>query len=269
MDEELPGDLLVPLSPSRVADFKTCPQLFKFRAIDRLPEAADIYSARGTLVHSVLESVFALAAEERTLERCKSTLRDLWQTVRQEEEMQGLELSEEQEAIWLAEAEQLLINYFKIEDPATISPHELEWWVEHAVDKALLRGIIDRVEVTEDDEWILTDYKTGRSPSDNRALGSFFGLKFYALVCWREFGHMPKALRLIHLREPEVITLVPTEQMLRGLERQLLAVAGAITRAHEKDDWRPRQSYMCNFCSHRSICPAFADEVELAAVVGA
>ena len=26
------------LSPSRVSDFKTCPLLFRFRAVDRLPE---------------------------------------------------------------------------------------------------------------------------------------------------------------------------------------------------------------------------------------
>ncbi len=269
MDTEVSDELLIPLSPSRVADFKACPQLFKFRAIDRLPEMADVYSARGTLVHSVLEAVLLLEPSERTLDRCKRTLSDLWQAVRQEEEMQGLAFSPEQEMVWLAEAEQLLTNYFMVEDPASISPHELEWWVEHALDKALLRGIIDRVEVTSEDEWVLTDYKTGRSPSENRALGSFFGLKFYALVCWRQFGRMPKALRLVHLREPEVITLIPTQQMLEGLERQLLAVAAAIARAHEKDDWRPKPGYVCNFCSHRAICPAFAEEADLAAAVGA
>jgi putative RecB family exonuclease len=60
-DQAQPG--LVPLSPSRASDYKTCPQLFKFRAIDRLPEPADIYSTKGTLVHAVLERLYLLDPE--------------------------------------------------------------------------------------------------------------------------------------------------------------------------------------------------------------
>ena len=42
------------LSPSRAADFKTCPLLYRFRTIDRLPEKKSLAAVRGTLVHSVL-----------------------------------------------------------------------------------------------------------------------------------------------------------------------------------------------------------------------
>src|SRR6266487_4389375 len=38
------------LSPSRAADFLTCPLLYRFRVIDRLPEAPSQAMARGTLV---------------------------------------------------------------------------------------------------------------------------------------------------------------------------------------------------------------------------
>ncbi|MCZ6631289.1 MAG: PD-(D/E)XK nuclease family protein, partial [Actinobacteria bacterium] len=48
---ELENPRLETLSPSRAGDFKTCPQLFKFRAIDRLPEPTSIYQARGTTAH--------------------------------------------------------------------------------------------------------------------------------------------------------------------------------------------------------------------------
>src|SRR6266705_4580212 len=41
------------LSPSRAADFKTCPLLYRFRSIDRLPEQPTADQARGTLVHAV------------------------------------------------------------------------------------------------------------------------------------------------------------------------------------------------------------------------
>src|SRR6185437_7048867 len=50
------------LSPSRAGDFLTCPLLYRFRVIDRLPEPPSPAAVRGTLVHSVLERLFDAAA---------------------------------------------------------------------------------------------------------------------------------------------------------------------------------------------------------------
>ena len=55
------------LSPSRASDFMTCPLLYRFRVIDRLPERPSRAATRGTLVHAVLETLFDLPADERTL----------------------------------------------------------------------------------------------------------------------------------------------------------------------------------------------------------
>ena len=55
------------LSPSRAADFMTCPLLYRFRVIDRIPEAPSAAATRGTVVHSVLERLFDLPAAQRTL----------------------------------------------------------------------------------------------------------------------------------------------------------------------------------------------------------
>ena len=46
------------LSPSRAGDFLTCPLLYRFRVIDRLPEPPSPAAVRGTLVHAVLERLF-------------------------------------------------------------------------------------------------------------------------------------------------------------------------------------------------------------------
>lgn len=255
---------MVPLSPSRASDFKKCPQLFKYRVIDRLPEPADIFSARGSLVHAVLENLFRLPPDRRKLPEIAQDLQRKWDELKALEEFALADLDPAQEVEWLAQALQLLANYFEIEDPASISPDQLEWWVEHRGDRTFLRGIIDRVEILPNGDWILSDYKTGRSPSQNYALGSFFGLKFYALVCWRAFGKLPAELRLLHLQEPEVISLVPTPQMLEGLERQLNAIALAISRAHTTGDWRPRPGKLCAWCPHQAICPAFSEEPAVA-----
>lgn len=249
---------VVSLSPSRASDFKTCPLLYRYRVIDKLPEPADPYRARGTVVHDVLERLYRLPAEERVPEAASALLEEVWEACRLEEEFAGLALGEEQEQEWLAAANALLANAFVVEDPARITIHDVEASVSHDGERTKLRGIIDRIERTADGEWVLSDYKTGRSPSDTYAFGAFFGLRFYALVCWRAFGKLPRELRLIQLGVPEVLTLRPTAGMLEGLERQIDAIGAAIARARATGDWRPHPSQLCGRCPHKAICPAMS-----------
>src|ERR671933_2443303 len=72
------GPRLPSLSPSRAADFKTCPLLFRFRTIDRLPEQPSADQVRGTLVHAVLERLFDLPAGERTPEAAAALVAPEW-----------------------------------------------------------------------------------------------------------------------------------------------------------------------------------------------
>src|SRR5258708_31479649 len=80
---------LISLSPSRAADFKACPQLYKFRSIDHLPEPPDPARARGTLVHAVLERLCRMPAAERTIGTARSLLGDVWGELRQLDEQAG------------------------------------------------------------------------------------------------------------------------------------------------------------------------------------
>ncbi len=82
-------------------------------------------------------------------------------------------------------------------------------------------------------------------------------MKFYALVLWRIRGEIPTVLQLIYLGNGEVLRYSPDEQDLLSVERKVQAIWGAISRAAESGDWRPRRSALCGWCSHQSICPEF------------
>jgi putative RecB family exonuclease len=66
------------LSPSRAADFKSCPLLYRFRTIDRLPERKSRAAVRGTLVHTVLERLYDLPPAERTVEAARDLVAPAW-----------------------------------------------------------------------------------------------------------------------------------------------------------------------------------------------
>jgi len=46
------------------ADFKQCPLLYRFRAIDRLPEPPSTAQVRGSVVHAALEQLYGLPAAQ-------------------------------------------------------------------------------------------------------------------------------------------------------------------------------------------------------------
>ena len=64
--------------PSRASDFMSCPLLYRFRVIDRLPEPPSIDAVRGSVVHKVLEYLFDLPAGDRTHERANQLLGPVW-----------------------------------------------------------------------------------------------------------------------------------------------------------------------------------------------
>jgi putative RecB family exonuclease len=249
-------EIVLTLSPSSASDFKSCPQLFKFRAVDRLDEPVSPSAARGSLVHLVLERLFGLEPAERTPQMAELLVWEVWSELCAEGGAAGP--ASEGERRWLESAAGLVHNYFKLEDPRALNASRLEWWVEYELPDVHLRGVIDRLEVHPDGAWTLTDYKTGRVPGEAREQHAFFGLRFYALVCWRAFGVMPSAIRLVYLSDPAVLTLTPHERMLLAFERQVQALGVAIRRAIDREDWRARPSPFCLSCPHQARCPAWA-----------
>jgi putative RecB family exonuclease len=316
------------LSPSRAADFKTCPLLFRFRTIDKLPEKPTADQVRGTLVHAVLERLFDLPASERTPAAAASLVAPSWEglleaepalseifattprprppaaaavsdptalaadpialaadptapadpdalapsaapdpaAVAAEADASGqlalVDVPEPGEparlAAFLSSATALLDGYFAVEDPQRLEPAERESLISTLVDDTLLiRGYIDRLDVSPAGDLRVVDYKTGGAPREAFEGRALFQLKFYALVLWRTRGVVPRVLRLLYLKDAEICDYSPDADELERFERTLVALSEAIERAKRDQDFRPQPSRLCGWCSHQSRCPEF------------
>lgn len=253
-------DVLGALSPSRAGDFMTCPLLYRFRTIDRLPEEPSPDAVRGTVVHKVLEDLFDLPALERTPHRATDMLVPAWDAILEVEpalaEMftsGGPDITE-----WLASCRTSIESYFALEDPRCLEPAEREVYVESILDsRLLLRGFIDRLDIAPDGRIRIVDYKSGRSPGVGFEAKALFQMKFYALVVWRLRGVVPAMLQLIYLADGQVVRYEPDEADLIATQRKVEALWAAIRRAEELGDWQPSPSRLCDWCSFKSLCPAF------------
>ena len=245
------------LSPSRVSSFTTCPMQFRFSSIEKLPEAPGVATTRGTIVHRALELLFVRPASDRTPEALDHDLSTALDEYSEHPDYAGLRLDDDAAAAFDRDCRDLIGRYFAMEDPTSVREIGLELRMEAQVGSLTLRGIIDRLELDDDGELVVTDYKTGRAPSGNWEQKSLAGVHFYSFLCEAVFGRRPSKIRLMYLKSGETIETVPSEQSVRFITTRTTAVWSAVERACTTGDFRPRRSKLCDYCSFQRWCPAF------------
>jgi putative RecB family exonuclease len=262
---ELAHPVPISLSPSSMGTFTSCPLAFRFGYIERLPEPPSAPASKGTLVHLALQHLMWRPAEERTLEAALADLTRAAAEVAAHPEFAHLDLTDEEREKFHSDADVLVRRYFEMEDPRTVRVLGVELRVSAETTAGVkIRGIIDRLELDEDDELVVTDYKTGSAPSEGWEQKSMAGVHIYSLLCERMFGRRPARVQLLYLSKPERIITAPSDQSLRGVDVKTNAVMQAVRQACKRDDFRPRPSALCNYCSFQEFCPEFDGQPALA-----
>lgn len=266
-DTTVATPVLKTLSPSRASDFKTCPQMYKFKSIDKIPTVPTKFQARGTTAHLALERLFELPRTERIPDRLYDLFRSAWTELKPQEYPEMFATVEE-EREWGIESLNLLASYFSVEDPTSFDPLELEMDLLVPVNDMTIRGILDRMEKVVEpgtdgssrEVLVITDYKTGKAPPERYAQKAFFALKIYALLIRIDRGITPDRVRLLYLNGPTEYTMDINDQQLDAMENQLQALWSAIERAIRDNIWPARTSALCDWCDFKEdYCPAWND----------
>ena len=259
----MPLTLPSSLSPSKVSTFKDCALAFRYSAIDKLPEPPSVAAVKGTLVHRSLELLFGVKPAQRNASMLAECFDDAARELRDDEEFNALGLDEPAQDHFFADASEMSRRYLDLEDPTTFDPIGVELMLTTELRGVTLRGIIDRLDRLPNGDLIVTDYKTGRVPSVQQEMGRLGGVHFYAMLCEKVLGQRPISVQLMYLgKNPQIISTAPTEQSVRGVERKLDAIWQAVERACEREDFRPKPSALCSWCSFKAFCPSFGGSVE-------
>lgn len=247
------------LSPSRAAEYKRCPLLYRLRAIDRIPEIPPPAATRGTVVHAALETLYTLPAADRTAATARQLIGPAWNRVLAQQPALAEHFDEEQTQALLTEARSLISRYYQLEDPTAFTPESVEHRIEMQLDDGTpLRGFVDRIDVAPTGELRVVDYKTGRSPREGHGESSaLFQMKFYGLAMLRARGIVPTKLRLLYLADGQVLDYSPDRAELERFEKTLSALWRGIQTATETGDFPATPNRLCGSCNHQSRCPAF------------
>ena len=244
------------ISPSRASDYKRCPLQYRLRAIDRIPEPSSEAQVKGTLVHAVLEEMFAWPREQRTYPAAVKRLKPNWEKMREEDPTCAEPVKDEYQL--LVDARTLLRGYFTMENPLGFDAHAQEMPVDFTLPNGVpVRGFIDRVDIAPTGEVRVVDYKTGKKPLPRYSEDAQFQMRFYALVYWRMFGVVPTQLKLMYLKVMDSMILAPSREELEYFERDLAELWWKIEADGKSGNFRPQQSKLCGWCVFQHLCPVF------------
>ena len=114
------------LSASRAKEYERCPLQYRLHVLDGYREPETRAKALGTIVHAVLEKLFALPAQERTPEAARGQVWPQYEALASKNpEVPALFSDDADRDAWLDEARAVIDGYFAIEQPQWIAPAAL------------------------------------------------------------------------------------------------------------------------------------------------
>lgn len=243
------------LSVSSIQTYQQCPLKFKYSKIDLIADEPNEASLMGNFVHDVLEYMYRLPPEARTIESAKNIARDLWDSA------WGMKVHEyvpSPDAVrmfrwnswWCIE------NLWKLENPEKVSPIGLEYEVNAAVGGVVIKGFIDRFSQSEDSMMLtVSDYKTGKTPRKEYQDDKFFQLSVYAkLLSVLGIGDADK-VELLYLKDGVRLSRKITDSDLDQAVEIIQEVKACIDTDCQTGYFAPVTSVLCGWCSYKPICP--------------
>ncbi|MDO5061044.1 MAG: PD-(D/E)XK nuclease family protein [Actinomycetaceae bacterium] len=250
------------LSATSTSTWKQCQLKFRLIYIDGFKEPPSLVTARGTLVHSVLEDLFDLPADDRNVAAALEMITPNYaKLVEADPAVEALFADESQHSQWFAEVEKLVDSYFQIENPQRLEPFARELLVDTETAAGIaIRGFIDRIDKAANGAIRIVDYKTGKSPRPQYMEDKLHQMRFYSLLMQRSGHGIPARTQLVFLADGKTLTFDPQPEQINAFEHYLTQLWEQIERACETDTFYPRKQPLCNWCGVKDACPVFGNQ---------
>ncbi|MDD5083681.1 MAG: PD-(D/E)XK nuclease family protein [Candidatus Moranbacteria bacterium] len=242
------------ISYSSLETYRNCPLKYRYKEIDKLKEPKSKEAVFGTLVHSTMKFIYDPALIPPTIEQALDHFSRGWNSEIWENELE--------ERAAFSQGIEMIQKYYRSNDPreATIVALESNFSLEisdplHPRETHTIRGIIDRIDKTEDGYEII-DYKTSKKmPSqdfvDNNLQLSIY-LKAFLTRYPKEVENIANiTVSLYFLKHGVKLSSTRTLEDLQEVDNLFLEVIGLI----EAGEFDAHVSPLCDWCGFQKVCP--------------
>lgn len=238
------------LSVSKTKTYLDCKRKFKFAYVEKLPKKDWDFHIFGKFCHKVLEDFHRVYINGSTEPFHKEISKHF--------KLAQVEYKDQMTPQMTKDCFDIIHQYLKIissEKKNNISANVLDVEMKfdfEIADNIILNGMIDRVQLDDDDVIHVCDYKTVKNKKYLK--NDFFQLLTYAYVMLREQPKIKKirASYILLRHDFEYITTEFDVAQILSIKDKYVEYASNIIAEKE---YKPNPSALCNFCDFQTMCP--------------
>jgi putative RecB family exonuclease len=239
------------VSYSQMSLHQQCGLKYFFSYIAGWREPPTAALAGGSITHEVLEYLYRLEPQDRTLDTAMDLLREHGARMLRSSEYKPFE----NDLKMKYSVKEAIENLFKVEDPkqVVVQPEHIEMELSVEINGVNFFGKVDRFTV--DGLNRVTDYKTGKSP------GKFIDDKLaqpylYALGFKTQHDIVVDEVELIFLNAQEVVRRPADSGLVVAQGEKLAQMRAGSESDLASSSWEARVSRLCDYCAFQQVCPA-------------
>jgi putative RecB family exonuclease len=246
------------LSPSSISTFQQCPLRYRYSRIDKIHEPSTEAQVLGSMVHHVLEELHKVPAEDRTVDRARMLMLDLWDEQWGDSALE-LGLGDYDRHMFRYRGWRCVLNYFNLEDPETVQLDGIECRLEQDLVGVPVLGILDRYHRDPDGKVVISDYKTGKVSKKPYDAEKRQQLMVYVDLIESTYPELTVgAAELLYLSGKGTrVRYDPTSDERDAMRVTLAATWEGVQTSCDTGQFEARKSRLCDWCYYKGSCPAW------------
>ncbi len=241
------------LSFSEINTYIKCPLQYKYQYVLKIPTPPALSQTFGDIVHKTLQQFYLEYTKNKDVnkELLVKILNRNWLFFGFRDEKAGKLLKKR--------AEKMLLNFYKKFHKDKLNILDLERWFKIKLNENItIKGKIDRIDLLDNNELEIIDYKTGEKPKNSKRFDNDLQLPLYAYAASHPtlYNKPLEKIKLsyIYLPKGEKVTFKKKEEDIEKLKKIVIEVAEKI----QKGEFSPTPSpFICDFCPFKIICDAW------------
>ncbi|HLC38967.1 MAG TPA: PD-(D/E)XK nuclease family protein [Patescibacteria group bacterium] len=235
------------LSYSAINTYQTCPLMFKFQYLDRLPTKPSEKMWFGNHLHEtlkfILEDVYHLPTQAETIKLYSENFD------------KSIFAENEVAQNYFANGLKIVENFYsriKKAMPAVVSIEEkfVLPMGEHNIS-----GVFDRVDKITDNHFEIIDYKTGRVPTQDK-VDDNLQLTMYDWAAKQKWPHLTDVKLSLHFLAPD---LKLSTKRQKEDHQQLEETVNKTAEQISLEKFAPKPGPLCGWCDFQQFCPIMKD----------